>query len=168
LQAIVANNTDITATGKATGAIINGSAVLNTTVYNLLASWPYFGLDPTSPKNTLMPGINTLLAIYDVTADSADQIDFLNAATNNSGLANKLTVNIAHSCTPGVGVGITLQDEAGNILDNQAIDICNNNSVTFSFGNPNNLLIPVGLTKKLYIYGNTRGANVVGDSIQLY
>lgn len=168
LQAIVANATDIIATGKASGAQINGSAVTNTTLYNVLASWPYFSLDPASPKNVLVPGINTLLAIYDVTADAADQIDFLNAATNSSGLANKLTVNIAHSCTAGIGSGFVLQDEAGNILDSQAVDVCNSNSVTFSFGNPTNLGISAGATKKLYIYADTRGAKNNGDTIQLY
>jgi len=168
LQAIVANGTDIVATGKASGAPVNGSAVLNTTIYNLLASWPYFSLDPASPKNVLVPGVNTLLAIYDVTADAADQVDFLNAATNSSGLANKLTVNISHSCTAGVGSGIVLKDDSGNILDSQAIDVCNNNSVTFTFGNPNNLGISAGATKKLYIYADTTGAANSGNSIQLY
>ena len=168
LQAVVAAGTDIIATGKASGQQINGSAVTDSKTYYVLASYPYFSLDASSPKGVLIPGANTLLAIYDVTADTADEVDFLNATTNTSGLANKLRVDIAHSCTVGVGSGITLKDEAGNVLDSQALDICNNNSVTFTFGNPNNLAISAGATKKLYIYADTRGASNNSDSIQLY
>ena len=168
LQAIIANGTDIMATGKASGAQINGSAVTNSITYYVLASWPYFRLDIASPKGILVPGNRTLLAIFAVTADTANQVDFLNAGTNSSGLANKLTVNIAHSCTAGVGSGLILEDESGSILDNKAVDVCNNSSVTFTFGNPNNFTIAPGATKKLYIYADTRGANNNGNSIQLY
>ena len=168
LQAIIANGTDIMATGKASGAQINGSAVTNSITYYVLASWPYFSLDTASPKGILVPGNRTLLAIFAVTADTANQVDFLNAGTNSSGLANKLTVNIAHSCTAGVGSGLILEDESGSILDNKAVDVCNNSSVTFTFGNPNNFTIAPGATKKLYIYADTRGANNNGNSIQLY
>ncbi|MFA5187873.1 MAG: hypothetical protein WC460_00750 [Patescibacteria group bacterium] len=168
LHAIVAAGTDIVATGKASGQQINGSAVLDSKIYYILASYPYFSLDAASPKGALVPGANTLLAIYDVTADSADEVDFLNAGTNTSGVANKLRVDIAHNCTAGLGLGLTLKDEAGNVLDTQAVDVCNSASATFTFGNPNNLAIAAGATKKLYIYADTQGATSAGDSIQLY
>ena len=167
LKAEVAAGTDIVATGKASGQQINGSPVTNSNTYYVLASWPYFTLDTASPSGTLVPGASTLLAIFDVTADAADQVDFLNAGTNTSGLANKLTVSIAHNCTAGVGLGLVLKDESGNVLDTQAVDVCNSSNVTFTFGNPNNFAIGAKATKKLYIYADTRGAVNNGNSIQL-
>jgi hypothetical protein len=133
-----------------------------------LASYPYFSVDALSPKQILVPGAKTLLAIFDITADLAKDVDFLNAANNSTGIANKLTVNIAHSCTAGVGNSMVLQDDSGNVLDTQAVDVCASNSVTFTFGNPGNLQIGPGATKKLYIYADTSGANNNGNSIQLY
>ena len=167
LKAVVAAGTDIIATGKASGQQINGSAVTNSNTYYVLASWPYFTLDTASPSGTLVPGASTLLAIFDVTADAADQVDFLNAGTNTSGLANKLTVSIAHNCTAGVGLGLILKDESGNVLDTQPVDVCNSANVTFTFGNPKNFAIGAKATKKLYIYADARGAVNNGNSIQL-
>ncbi len=67
-----------------------------------------------------------------------------------------------------MGSGLILKDEAGNVLDTQLIDVCNSANVTFTFGNPNNLSISAGTTKKLYIYADTQGATNNGSSIQLY
>jgi hypothetical protein len=168
LKAVIAAPVDIEATGRASGQKITGSAVIDSKIYNLVASYPYFSLDPNSPNTHLVPGTKTLLAVYQVTADSADEVDFLNAANNTSGIANKLKVNIGHSCTAGIGLGMVLQDENGNILDTQAVDVCAANSVTFTFGNPNNLLISAGESKKIYVYADTTGATSAGDSIQVY
>ncbi|MCX6745589.1 MAG: hypothetical protein NTX00_01060 [Candidatus Parcubacteria bacterium] len=168
LKAVIAAPADIEATGKASGQKTTGSAVIDSKIYNLVASYPYISLDPNSPKTHLVPGTKTLLAVYQVTADSADEVDFFSAANNTSGIANKLKVNIGHSCTAGVGLGMVLQDENGNILDTQAVDVCAANSVTFTFGNPNNLAISAGATKKLYVYADTTGATSAGDSIQVY
>lgn len=168
LKAIVAAGTDIEATGKASGQKIYGLAVTDTKTYYTLGSYPYFKLSATSPKQTLVPGGNTLLAIYEVTADPADEVDFLSAANNTSGIANKLKVNISHSCVAGLGSGMVLKDENGTVLDTQAVDVCAANTVTFTFGNPGNFQIGPGATKKLYIYADTSGATTSGNSIQLY
>ena len=168
LKAVIVAPADIEATGKASGQKITGSAVTDSKVYNLVSSYPYISLDPDSPKTYLFPGTKTLLAVYQVTADSADEVDFFSAVANGTGVANKLTVNIAHSCAAGIGSGFVLQDESGNILDSQAVDVCNNNNVTFTFGNPGNLAISAGASKKLYIYADTTGATSAGDSIQVY
>ncbi len=167
LKAVVAAGTDIEATGKASGQKITGSAVTDSKTYYVLASYPYFSLDDSSPKQVLVPGTKTLLAIFDVTADTAKEVDFLSAINNTTAIANKLTVNIGSSCTAGLGNSLVLQDENGTVLDTQAVDVCAANSVTFTFGNPGSLQIGPGATKKLYIYADTTGANTNGNSIQL-
>lgn len=168
LQAIIAAGTDIVATGKASGQQVNGSAVTDSKIYYVLKSYPYFSLDTSEPGNILMPQTKALLAVFKITADPADEIDFLSAANNTTGIANKLKVNISHSCTAGIGNGMILQDESGNILDSQAVDVCAANSATFTFGNPSSLQISAGATKKLYIYADTRGATGAGSSLQVY
>ena len=171
LQVITALVTDVQSTGKSSDAIINPIATVAGAIHVAMASRPYFSLNASSPSGALVPGANTLLAIFNVGADTADEVDFLNAATNVSGVQNLIKVNVSSNCTGAGAAGVTLKDESGNQLDTQAVLICGVGAVTqvaFAPGNTNNLAVAAGTTKKLYIYGNTTGATGSGDNIQLY
>ncbi|MCX6745917.1 MAG: hypothetical protein NTX00_02750 [Candidatus Parcubacteria bacterium] len=171
LQVTTALVTDVQSTGKSSGAIINPISTVAGAIHVAMASRPYFSLNASSPSGSLVPSMNSLLAIFNVAADAADEVDFLNVATNLSGVQNLIKVNVSSNCTGAGAAGVTLKDESGNQLDTQAVLICGVGAVTqvaFAPGNTNNLAIAAGTTKKLYIYGNTTGATGSGDNIQLY
>ena len=117
----------------------------------------------TSPSGALVPGVNTLLAIFRVYADPADDITFTTAA------GDQLIITMNAACTtPGVA-NMVLKDQVGTLLSTavEAADACTAGNKTFSTWTTS-LVITKNTTKKLYLYGDTTGASTVGDSLQAF
>jgi len=124
------------------------------------APGPTFSLAAISPSGMLVPGLNTLLAVFNITADLANDITFVN------GSGNSITFNIQSTCNAG-STGMTLKDETGKTLDLKAsYDVCVPGAYSFNFAD-SNLIIPKGTTKRIYLYANTSGAKTVNDSMQV-
>ncbi|MBN1326225.1 hypothetical protein JW977_04600 [Candidatus Falkowbacteria bacterium] len=157
----VSAGTDIQGTGKSSGAYIDlvtsGLAVpITAAAHTVYGTRPYFSLNAASPSGTLVPGLNSLIAIYNVKADDADDVTF----TNGSG--NSLNIDVAYT---GAGPGnCVLKDEGGIALDTG--DAAGDNLASFDFDLAN-FIISKGQTKKLYMYCNT-AAMITNDTIQAY
>ncbi|MDD5341312.1 MAG: hypothetical protein PHC97_02635 [Patescibacteria group bacterium] len=168
IQARVFAAGDIHVTGKSSGQqTANAQAAIPATHF-AYESRPYFSLNASSPSGALVPGANTLLAIFNVKADNNDDVTFDGPTLPVVG-ANTLKITISSHCTAGPSAGLVLKDEDGNILDNAtlaATDICTPAAAAFLFAQKD-FVIPKGQTKKLYIYGNTAAMTNLGDSVQL-
>ncbi|MDD5341594.1 MAG: hypothetical protein PHC97_04135 [Patescibacteria group bacterium] len=159
----VAASGDVMATGKYSGQHVNiiTAPLKAEGPDHVYGSRPYFSVDASSPGGALIPSSNAQLAIFDVSADAANDITFSHSA------GNKLVVGVNRSCVGSVGT-VFLKDGDGNILDSQAgVDLCAVSSLTFTFSS-RDLIIAKGTTKKLYVYGNTSGFINHGDLIQLW
>ncbi len=164
LQADIAATADVTATGRSSGATINASATITTAATHVAyASKPTVSLNASSPSGSLVPSVNSLLAIFNITADSADDISFEN------GDANSLTVEVSASCSTGTADELfTLKDASGNALATPAlVDICSSPSVQFLFEDKD-LTVSKGQTSKVYVYADTSEMTTNGDSVQLW
>jgi hypothetical protein len=162
IQLVVNASGDIDTTGLSSGSAVDSSDTPSANAMKLYESRPYFAVDPNSPSGTLITGSTTLLAIFDITADSAKDITFEN------GDGNSLTVSVSgkRNDSDGNTETITLKDEDGNTLDTLTQDIMTSTMV-FDFST-NSLTVPAGLTKKIYIYGDTTELGDAGDTIQLW
>jgi hypothetical protein len=167
LQATLAAGTDTHVTGKASGAQTTGSAVATAATHVAYATKPTITLNASSPTSPLVPNANSLLAIFNVAADAAEDVSF-----TSTGAANQLIITLAANCTGGgadTNVKALLKDEGGLTLSTatEADDACRPGSRTFSTWT-NDLIIAKGTTKKVYLYGDTSAATAVGNSVQAY
>ena len=155
----VAANTDIKATGKSSGATINITSApikANGPDY-VYGTRPYFSVNAASPSGTLVPGMNSLIAIFNVKADDGDDVTFTNAA------GNFLKIDIASNNLAALG-NFTLKEETGDALDpasgvGSGVFTCHFATKDF--------VISKGQTKKLYLYGNSSGL-ATNDSVQAW
>jgi hypothetical protein len=167
LQATLANVIDTHVTGKSSGLQSTGTAVATAAVHFAYASKPTITLNASSPTSPLVPNANSLLAIFNIAADAAEDISF-----TSTGAANQLIITLAANCTGGgadTNVKALLKDEGGLTLSTaaEADDACRPGSRTFSTWT-NDLIIAKGTTKKVYLYGDTSAATAVGNSVQAY
>ncbi|MFA5187866.1 MAG: hypothetical protein WC460_00715 [Patescibacteria group bacterium] len=159
----------INATGVSSGVpatIFNGLGWFPKTAATDLAfaSKPTISLNASSPSGALVPSANTLVAIFNIAADSADDISFDDAGSAGT----KLVVTMAEACTgAGGATNMILKDEGGTVLSTatEAADACTVGNKTFEvWTNP--LVIAKGTTKKVYVYGVTTSATTAGDNLQ--
>lgn len=152
---------DIDFTGLASGAAVNPSATTVTTVaavHNLYESYPKFSVDAASPSGTLIPGAQTLLAIFDIKAMGNKDITFTTTTVSNA-----LYFQVANSLNNSVW--LTFKDQDGNLLD--PIIWASNTNVTLNFATKD-FVIPAGETRKLYVYGSTTEYTAAGKSLQVW
>jgi len=165
LQATLANAADTHVTGKSSGIQTTGSAVATAATHLAFASKPTITLNASSPTSPLVPNANSLIAIFNIAADAAEDVSF-----TSTGAANKLVVTMAAKCTGGDTTNkLVLKDEGGLTLSTatEAFDACTAGDKTFSTWT-NDLIIAKGTTKKVYLYGDTTAAIAVGNSLQAY
>jgi hypothetical protein len=148
-----------------TGAFV-GATPLAATIHTAMASRPYFSLNSGSPAGALVPGLVTLLGIFNVQADSADDITWDGVAVPGTNV-NNLVVNLsdASACVNTMD----LKDGEGNVLDAliAPVGAAPTFTTTFVFGT-SDFVVTKGATKKLYVYGDTTGCTVSGDTVQIY
>jgi len=150
-------------TGLSSGSEVPSTdAPVANTMY-AFESRPYFAVNSASPSGDLIPTSTTLLAIFDITADAAEDITFDNADSNT------LTVSVSCSLTASDGDTevITLKDQDGNDLTALNQHICDSTMV-FDFSSTADLTVPAGQAEKIYIYGDTTELSYDGDIIQLW
>lgn len=155
-------------TGLASGASVDsGSNSVTGSVHQLYKSRPYFAVNSASPSgNITAPSSNFLLAIFDVTAESTEDITFENAD------GDQIKVQIAATVTDSDGTAGTwyLKDETGTTLSSISVadtSLVANGSMTFLFED-STFTVPAGQTKKLYVYGDLTDFEDDGDSIQIW
>ncbi len=137
--------------------------------HQLYETRPYFSLASVQPSGTISaPSSTYLLAVFDVTAASAEDVTF-----NSS---HQVLVNIEASPydTNGTAGNWYLKDEAGTTYATTEVadaSLAAGSSVTFAFNN-NTFTVPAGQTKKMYIYGDLSDFEAEGttgnNSIQLW
>jgi len=145
------------------GSAVDSTATnIRSNVHALFESRPFFAVNSASPSGNLNPASNTLLAIFDVTADAAEDITFQNAD------GNTLTVNISATQNDfdGVANSFTLKDGDGVTLDT-ATAADGATSVTFDFASAS-FSVPAGQTKQLRVEMNTLDFEDDGDVLQLW
>jgi len=142
-------------------------------------SRPYFAKDSASPSGDLFPSSNEQVAIFDVTADSGEDITF------DDGISSKLVIKVNAQVTDTATgyVTLTLKDGDGNVLGVDTVNFgtglsLSGASATFdstnSWGGTGggsttySLTVPAGQTKKIYVYADTTDFEDNGDSIQVY
>jgi hypothetical protein len=157
---------DINGTGKASGAYIDITALGVTPIiaaapHIVMGSRPYFSVNASSPSGTLVPGVSSSIAIFNVKADDADDVTFTNAA------GNILNIAIASNNIGGVG-NCNIKDESGTFLDSG--DASADGVASFDFDNAD-FVISKGATKKLYLICDTAtfgGGLVTNNTIQAW
>lgn len=155
-----------TVRGKASDAVSaaknnNISIYKDPAVCKIYKSKPTFSLNQNSPSGIMMNSYKTLLAIFDITADSGGDITFDNWNGNKLNVFT-LTSNFNYD---GNEEKIILMDEDNNVLDELTQDIFNQ-TMSFDFSTKS-LVVPAGKTKSLYIYGDTTELSNKNGSIQL-
>lgn len=158
--------TGLVVTGQTSGLVLDDAVItdtVKTTVHTVYQSRPYFALNASSPSGVLVPSVQAILAIYNIDADQGDDITF--SATNN----NYLSMEICTVCeTHTVNEYFTLKDEVGNILSVVGpVDICTSPTIDFVF-ETNDLIIPHGTRKKIYVFTDTSEMINAGDAIQVW
>ncbi len=155
------NNYKIDATGLASGAAVDGTNVISSYGMDTYETRPYFALNSASPSGTLIPATNDLLAIFDVTAASYEDVTF---ELSDSSLT--VQISTVQTDTDGTDTSFTLRDKDGIALSTvTAVDDAT--SVQFLFGSVA-FTVPAGQTKQLYVYANTTDWEDDGDTIQLW
>lgn len=179
LRVSLSGASNVVTTGLGSGSSVTSGAELSSNIMYLYKSRPYFAVNSGSPSGNLNPSSNTLLAIFDVTADAGDDITF------DDDDSNILDVQIdATVADTALGyVTLTLKDQDGNTLGIDSVNVgptglMDGESATFNlsnaFGGDDNgtttysWTIPAGQTKKLYVYGNTSDFEDDGDFIQAW
>jgi hypothetical protein len=155
----VSANSDIKATGKSSGATINITSApikANGPDY-VYGTRPYFSVNAVSPSGTLVPGMNSLIAIFNVKADDGDDVTFTNTA------GNLLKIDIASTNLAALG-NFVLKDETGQALD--PASGVGGGVFTCAFAT-HDFVVSKGQTKKLYLYGDTSGL-VTNNSVQAW
>ncbi len=154
-------NTDVRATGKNSNQYINISTAPIVADYGpsfIMGSRPYFYINASSPSGVLIPGANTLLAIFNVRADDADDISFVNAS------GNFINFNISSNNLAGIG-NFMVKDETSTVLDSGAVVVGGVLRIDFDSAD---FVIAKGQAKKLYLYANTIGLTNPGDLAQVW
>lgn len=163
---------DVNVTGKASGLTIGdiASAAQTAIAHTAMASRPYFSLNAASPSGALVPGLATLLAIFDVKADAADDISWNGAGLPDAAGADTLTVELSDGSgcvAAGTGTAsLEFKDEGGISLDVVAGPAAPGGAVVVAFAN--DFSVTKGMTKKLYVYGDTTSCTTAGDTLQVY
>lgn|GEM_PF-1341867 len=161
LQAEILGVGDVLVTGKSSGLQTTGNPVTSAAVHTAMASRPYFSLNASSPSGTLVPSLVTLLGIFNVQADTADDISWDGTALPNVGTD---TLGMELSDASGCIGNLVLKDEGGNTLDTIAGA---NGLNTFVFGTAD-FVVSKGTTKKLYVYGDASLCTISGNTLQVY
>lgn len=182
---ITDNDGNVRATGKSSGATIDGysnvttDAAVDAAIQTVYESYPTVAFASDTPSGTLVPSANTLVAKVavtaaagqDITFDDADLADTVGGADNSI----KFSINIIGNSDVTLNT-ITLKDGDGNQLDSLAgatdtTDLpniaSNATTATFDFYD-RQFTVPAGQTKYLYVYANTSELTDTGDSIQLW
>lgn len=161
---------DVRTTGLATGFTVIPSDRPFANSMRIFKTRPYFAKDAFSPSNYLRGGSKTLLAIFDVTADSGEDVEFnyANRSFINFQIDGRVLDFVSNSSNPS----LTFEDENGNLLCTGSFPLIERDpvfskSISCVF-NYNSLFIPAGMTQKIYIYGDTTQFEDSNDSIRLY
>ncbi|MCH7604411.1 peptidoglycan-binding protein [Patescibacteria group bacterium] len=156
---------DVGATGLASGSTVTSSnSNVDANTHTLFESYPIFSVNSGSPSGDLIPGSNTLLAIFDVTAHANEDITF------QDGDNNTLTIQISQSVTTSNGVTTEtwrLRDSSGAQLASTTVDTFDATLVVFDFASQD-FNVPGGQTKSLHVYADTSEMTTNGDVIQLW
>jgi len=160
----VSNAGDIDTTGLASGSAVDSTgASVAANTHSLFESRPFFALSSATPSGGILnPATNTLLAIFEVKADAAEDITFENAD------GNTLTVNISatQNDSDGVANAFTLLDSNSTTLSTvTAADGAT--SVQFLFED-SDLTVGAGLTEQFRVEMNTLDFEDDGDVLQLW
>lgn len=179
---VVQDNTDIGATINAVGAIdttglSSGQAVdstvggVSSSVHQLYESRPYISVNSASPSGTQgdVGTSNTLLAIFDIKAHSAEDITF----ESDGQIIFKISMAIQAS--DGNDETFTFKDDDSNTLatiTGVALGSGGSmaSSVTLDFST-NTLTVPAGETKQIYVYADTSemtASSTSKDKIQIW
>ena len=156
-------NDAVKTTGLVSAKPVNsGSQTASSNQMVAYNSRPYFSLSSVSPSGQLIPTANTLLAVFDVKADANGDIAF----ENNNGSSLSVNINRVQKDADGASQTYILKDGDGTKLDATSVSDTAT-SVIFDFAD-SSLIVPAGLTGKLYIYGDTTDLEDSGDAIQLW
>lgn len=177
------NNTTITAaingttladsvngTGLASGAEIDSNAqVASANGMDAYDTKPTFAVVSSRSgyilTGDLTPSASMLLAIYDVTANSSEDVTFEKAAD----IATDNTITFGISSVQGDGTSAqtwTLKDGNGTTLDTESVAY-DATTVEFEFTDAT-FTVPAGETKSLFVYADTTEKEDNGDTIQVY
>ncbi len=167
-------------TGLSSGNSVDASpSHVDAYAMKVYESRPYFAKDSASPSGDLFPSSNENVAIFDVTADSGEDITFNNSYNDKLVLKVDAQVNDTNNDY----ITFTLKDGDGNVLGYDSVSFgtaltLNGSAVTFDStnswgatpanGTTTSLTIPAGQTKKIYVYADTTDFEDNGDSIQVY
>ena len=128
-------------------------------------SYPRFSVNPGTPKGDLTSSSSTLLAVFDVTAEGNKDITF----THESGHYLRVMMNhLVRDAQRGGVQRIVVKDERGQTLDAVkllSLERASSFLVQFSQGD---FVVPPGVTRQLYVYGDTTNFEDDGDAIQLW
>ncbi len=168
VRVAIAASGDVDTTGLASGSAVD-STVTNqdAKTHKVFESRPFFAVNSLSPAGNFVPAANSVVAIFDITADAAEDITFENAD------GNTLTVNISATIQTSDGAAdtFTLIDKStGVTLDTASAAIESATSVTFDFTN-NSLTVPAGQKRSVEIQVDTAemtSSTSSKDSIQLW
>lgn len=159
---------DFVAVGQSSGTKLYGNTdniTMNnypTKVAYALESYPTVALNSGSPSGNLIPSANTLVAKFDITAHSNNDLTF------ESGDSNQLVIDFAVSGAASTTTAVTLTDGT-NTLCTDSVDLSTTTTFTCNFAS-SSLTVPAGQTKTVYLYVDTVTAGLTdsGDSIQAY
>ena len=170
------NNTSVTAaitindavngTGLASGAEVDSNTQIAAgNAMDLYETKPTFAPVVTKAgyqlSGNLIPASSTLLAIFDITAHSNEDVTFEVSSSD-------ITVNVSRVQTDSDGSSNTwtLKNQDGTTLDTATVTDTAS-TVVFDFAS-SELTVPAGLTRSLFIYADTTEFEDDGDTVQLY
>ena len=161
-------------TGRTSGESVDSFTDVNANPMYIYKSRPYFSVNSATPSGHLFPSSRTLLAIFDVRADSGGDITF--SPSSPIGVLNYLDIkaNVAMADFSSSIVHFVIEDENENIIADMGIPsvfIANSTDnyfpIPFTFKN-GVFTIPAGTTKQLYVYTDTTDFEDDDDFIQLW
>lgn len=160
--------TNIKTTGKLSGQTVSSSSSVLGNIMKIYKSKPTFAKNSASPSGQLVPLSNQLVAVFDITAATTDDISFTNGYDSL-----KLNVSASVNDTTQNQLSFTLKDSDGNTLDSNTQAAATTSSkavattVTFRFASTG-LTISKGTTKQVYVYADLSDFEDTGDSMQVY
>jgi hypothetical protein len=159
---------DFIAVGQSSGAKLYGNTnniTMNNYTLNkayAMESYPTVALASDSPSGNLVPGTNTLVAKFNITAHANNDVTF------ESGDSNQLVVKFSVSGA-STSSTVTLTDGTNTLCSDTVDFTASSPSFTCDFSS-NSLTVPAGQTKTVYLYVDTltAGLTTSGEGIQAY
>ena len=152
---------NVVATGKSSGATVNSTGNVTAAEHKIYKSRPYFAANSATPSGTLIVGTDVTLAKFDITADAADDITFLNAT---SSLVVSLSVSVNDTADDADTFSLY---KGSTLLATTSVKVGTDTTATFDFAS-NNLTVSKGETETIEVRGDTSDMGDAGDTIYLY